>query len=626
MEAGGFPAPEPYSYSAPIGAVCFDPSRPNVLYAGIGRPRFEKEGRGQVYKSADGGESWRLTTPQGALDARAVVSDLEAAPDGTFVLAATDKGIYRSDGRGETWSASNNGLRQTNVRELAVAPSDPRIVYCTLRTTARDSAAWDGGVWRSDDRGRTWQERNKGLAQTVGKRDQPAELTSQYKEIVVHPRDPDTVYVGDSSWVSAGVSRTTDGGRSWTMATRHDSTTQRMDYGWIAEWGPSVESLAISPARPERLVFGTAGHVFASDDGGTSWQQRYCHVENDHVRGNGLEVTCFNRIVADPKSAGRFYFCYFDIGLLISDDNGRTFRQAVQGMKHKGNCFTVIVDPDDGTLWAGTGAWGTNEGDVCRSLDQGRTWSVVGRPESGLPAGQTKHLVLDRSSPAGARTLYVTSKGNGVYKSENGGISWRSIGAGLPESSVAGPCGLLINPADARHLRLALGGSPSRGGGTFETRDGGQSWRKTNDDAVLADIQDFQADPKNFDTLYICQREFYDRSVQPPVLLPGGLYKSTDGGKRWSAIYASRFASCVALSPVDSRTLYVGTTDHPFHDECRAQGVFVSMDGGQTWRQEVNGLSCWNVSCICVDPHEPSRVYLGTAGNGAFVGAVRAAH
>jgi photosystem II stability/assembly factor-like uncharacterized protein len=90
----GFPAPQPYSYAAPIGALCFDPSRPSVLYAGIGRPRFGKDGRGQVYKSEDGGETWRLTTPEGTLDARAIVSGLEAAPDGSFLLAATDKGIY----------------------------------------------------------------------------------------------------------------------------------------------------------------------------------------------------------------------------------------------------------------------------------------------------------------------------------------------------------------------------------------------------------------------------------------------------------------------------------------------------------------------------------------------------
>jgi len=125
------------------------------------------------------------------------------------------------------------------------------------------------------------------------------------------------------------------------------------------------------------------------------------------------------------------------------------------------------------------------------------------------------------------------------------------------------------------------------------------------------------------DTLNACQRELYDRSAQPPILLPGGLYKSTDGGKTWKAIHAFHFASCVAVSPLDSEVLYVGTNDHPFHDDCRAQGVLMTVNGGKTWRQQVNGLTCWNICWLCIDPRDPSRLYVGTGCNGAF-GGIRA--
>ncbi len=104
----------------------------------------------------------------------------------------------------------------------------------------------------------------------------------------------------------------------------------------------------------------------------------------------------------DPHQAGRVYFCYFDLGLLISEDNGASFRRSGKGMKHDGNCFTVVPDPaDPNLLWAATGQWGSNEGDVCRSRDRGQTWEVVGRPETGLPDGQTKVLPLDPEEPAG---------------------------------------------------------------------------------------------------------------------------------------------------------------------------------------------------------------------------------
>jgi photosystem II stability/assembly factor-like uncharacterized protein len=617
----GFPPPERYAYSAPIGALCFDPSRPEVLYAGIGRPRWGKDGKGQIYKSEDCGETWKLATREGVLDPRAVVGDLEVSSDGAYVLAATDRGLYRSDDGGKTWSASSQGLGHADVQELAISPSAPRVVYCTLGTTARDSASWNGGVWRSDDGGNTWARRSQGLARIVGKRDQPAEMTSHYKEIVVHPQDPETVYVGDRAWVSAGVYKTTDGGRNWTKVTNHAGAKENMDYGWITQWGPAVECMAISPAKPERVVFGTSGHVFLTDNAGATWQQRYCRTEGDRFRGNGLEVTCFNDIVPDPKEPGRLYLCYFDIGLLVSNDYGHTFQKAVQGMKHSGNCFTVVVDPaDTNVLWAGTGQWASNQGDVCRSKDRGRTWTVVGKPETGLPAGQTKHLILDPTSAPERRILYVTSKGNGIFRSGDGGDSWRSVGAGVPEAARGEPRGLLLDPSDSKHLRLALGGSPSKGSGVYETLDGGQSWRKADRGGVLADIHDFQADPKDSKTLYVCQREYYDRSVNPPVLLPGGLFRSSDGGASWKRIYEFHFCSSVTVSPTQPDTLYVGTTDHPYHDECRAQGVVKSTDGGKTWRQEVVGLTCWNVSCIRIDRHDPSRLYVGTAGNGAFLG------
>ncbi len=622
----GFPAPERHAYSAPIGSLCFDPTRPDVLYAGIGRPRWGKDGKGQIYKSEDGGASWKLTAAGGAIDPRAIVGDLEVSPDGSYVLAATDKGIYRSDDSGSTWSASNGGLAHRDAGELAIAPSDPRVVYCTLRTTARDREPWNGGVWRSDDGGKTWAPRSDGLARAVGKRDQPGQMTSEYKEIVVHPQDPEMVYVGDRAWVSAGVYKTTDGGRKWARVTRHSGEKGNMDYGWISQWGPAVECMAISPAKGDRVVFGTSGHVFLTDSAGDTWQQRYCQIEGDRFRGTGLEVTCFNEVVTDPGDPGRLYFCYYDIGLLVSDDYGRSFRKAGQGMRHAGNCFTVVVDPvDPERLWAGTGQWGSNQGDVCRSEDRGRSWTVVGKPETGLPVGQTKHLILDTTSPVDRRVLYVTSQGNGVFRSDDSGDSWQPIGSGLPPAALENPRGLLLDPRDSKHLLLALGGSPSKGSGLYETLDGGKSWRTTSREGVLADIQDLVADPTDFATLYICQREHFDRTVEPPVLRPGGLFKSTDGGARWTRIHDFHFASCLAVSPTERGTLYLGTTDHPYHDQCRAQGIVKSTDGGKTWRQEVAGLSCWNISSIAIDPHDSSRLFVGTGGNGGFVGVDRAA-
>jgi len=618
----GFPEPKRYSFSAPIGALCFDPSRPDTLYAGIGRPRWNKEGRGHIYKSEDCGGTWRLITAEGVLDPQAVISDIEVAPDGSYVMAATDKGLYRSEDGGATWQACNEGLAHTRVLELAIAPSQAMTAYCTLATTARDDEAFNGGVYRSEDGGKTWSWRSEGLDKQVAGRDKPAPMNSSYKELAVDPRDADVVYVGGNSWVSAGIFESTDGGGHWARASRHFSDRMNMDRGWITQWGPSVTCLALSPADPDTLVFGTSGHVYLTDDGGKQWQQRYCRqLEDGRFAGTGLEVTCMFDVVPDLHDPDRVYFCFYDIGLLISEDRGKTFRKSGEGMTFSGNCFTVACDPEDADkLWAATGQWGSNQGDVCRSLDRGKTWRVVGKPDTGLPDGQARTLLVDPASPAGSRTLYVTCNGKGVYKSADDGLTWRGVNNGLPQTALGKPCGLVMDPSDPSRLRLALGGNPPSGSGIYETTDAGTTWRKVSSDAPFADVKKLVADPADFDTLCLCQREKYDRSLDPAVLFPGGLFKSQDGGKTWRRIFEYHFTSCVAVSPADNGTVYVATTDHPYHDANRAEGVFKSTDGGETWRQEVKGLTCPNVSCITVDPRDPKRLYIGVGGNGGFVG------
>ncbi len=618
----GFPPPQRWSFAAPIGALCFDPTRPDVVYAGIGRPRWNKDGKGHIYRSRDCGETWQLVTLPGMLAPQAIVSDLEVSPDGAYLLAATNQGLYRSENGGESWGRVAAESLPLAVAEVAIATTNPRLAYCTVTTTARDSEPWNGGVWRSEDCGKTWVRRVQGLEQRVGKRDQPAPMTAAYREIVVDPRDPEVVYVGGDAWVAAGVFKSVDGGEHWARVSWHYGPGKNMDYGWITQWGPSVECLAISPAQPDTLVFGTSGHVFTTHDGGKRWEQRYCTQWPDgRFAGTGLEVTCLNDIVVDRADPRRVYFGFFDIGLLISDDAGTSFRKSSQGMRYAGNCFTVVGDPTEGKrLWAGTGEWGANRGDVCRSDDRGASWQVVGKPETGLPDGQTRCLLVDPASPVGRRTLYVTSKGNGLYRSDDDGGTWRAINGGLPPAAARQPCRLVMDPADTKHLRVALGGNPATGSGIYESRDGGTAWARVSDEAPFADVQYFAADPRRFDTLYLCQREKYDRSFTPPVQFPGGLFKSTDGGRTWACSYSYHFVSCVAVSPVDSNHLLVGTTDHPYHDGWRAEGVLRSTDGGTTWQQEVSGLSPWNVSCITIDPHDPTRLYVGTGGDGVFVG------
>ncbi len=585
----GFPEVNRYRFTAPIGAVCF--VRTNVVLAGIGRPRMDKDGAGAIYRSDDTGVTWRRVDG-GQLPADAIVSDIETSAN--VILAATSAGVFRSDDDGASWRLSSEGLPHRYVEELAFAASSPQTVYVTLRCTAQNKEPWNGGVFRSDDAGRTWRAVNgDGLLKQVSKRGDPRHLSSNPKEIVVDPRDANVVYVGHRDWVSAGVYKTTDGGQHWTRCEKSS-----MDYGWITKWGPAVECLALSPAAPDRLVFGTSGHVFLTDDAGKTWQQRYCkQLPDGRITGTGLEVTCAWRVVPDPVRLKRVYFCYMDIGLLISDDHGATFRRSVEGMKMGGNCFGVVVDPKaPNTLWAATGWWKTNEGDICRSDDDGKTWRVLG----GLPNGQVLEMALDR------QRLLAAVNGHGIFESRDGGATWQLLRAAKQ------PTGLLLDPADSNHIIIAADRN------ICGTQDGGKTWVSLSSPNTFGDIKHLAADPRQFSTVYVAARERYDHTTRR--LYPGGVFRSTDGGHTWQRLLADRFVHGIAVSPADSRVLYAATTDHPYHDEPIARGLLKSSDGGATWHPENTGLSLLNIKAIAINPHDPATLYLSTSGNSVFIG------
>jgi photosystem II stability/assembly factor-like uncharacterized protein len=617
----GFPPIERYRFSAPIGALCYDPANADVCYAGLGRPRWGRDGSGTILRSDDGGRSWRNVT-EGQIPGDAIVSDIEVQPGNSrTILAATTAGVCRSDDAGQTWRPSSDSLPHKQTCELAFAASQPNVVYVSLRTTARGEQTWDGGVYRSGDAGRTWRAANgRGMPMQLGRPNQPSEMTSGIKEIAVDPRDADVVYAGSTAWVTDGVYKTTDGGGVWErVAYRGD----HMAYGWLTEWGPTAQCMALSAADPVCVAFGTSGHVFVTDNAGGFWEQRYCRTSPDgRFAGTGLEVTCLNRVVADALRPDRLYACFMDIGLLRSEDAGSTWRRLHEGMQHDGNCFAVLVDPQaPQAIWAATGEWGRNVGLICRSDDEGTTWTPTGTPETGLPNGQNRWLLMDPRSPVGARRLLCTSNGNGLCQSRDGGRSWSSLNGDMAFRAVADPRALLMDPADPGHLIAAFGGSPENGSGVYESRDAGLTWQRVNAEPLFNNITDLAADPRDFATLYLTAREQRDNATGRQFA--GGVYKSADAGRTWERLLDYHFVDCVAVHPAVPGVLYVGTTDHPYHDDYVAEGVLKSADGGRTWAKVNDGLSLLNISTLAIDPHDPARLYAGSGGNALFLGRDR---
>lgn len=618
---GGFPEPQASRWSAPIGALAMDPSNHLVLYAGTGLPRQRTPGDGRIHKTTDGGESWRPLDGVARIAADACFFQIRIRPDRpATLLAATSKGLFRSDDAGATWRRTGEGLPDM-VTDVAISPTDPDTVYVTVWTPPGEQP-WRGGVRKSTDGGETFADVSEELPHIVGKPGAHPALTCNFIKVLTDPADASRVYAGATSWVGAGLFRSLDAGAHWDCVTRKGDD-QNMDVGWITMGGiPGPKCLAISPVDPNRIFVGTSMLILRSDDGGESWTQCFSReVRPGWWQGNGVETTCIQHITVDPTDSERVYFGYADVGLLVTEDGGQSFQRRVEGIPWHGDMAPVVVDPErPNVAWCGMGKGRRGIGGVARTEDHGKSWTVVGKPETGLPDATTARLALDPSSPVGRRTLYVTSAGSGILKSTDDGATWKAANNGLGAGGAPRASCIVLDPADSQRLFVGLkytGDDPV--GGVYRSEDRGASWAKINRGSEFPDIYDLTIDPRSPTTMFAAARRRYDHDSRKQY--DGGIYRSADGGVTWALVLPDRFGSCVLVSPLDSDVVYAGLTDHPYHDNCKGGGVMKSVDGGRTWAPENDGLTCTQIGAIVCDPQNPAVLYIGTGGNGVFKGS-----
>ena len=635
----GFPDESSGHFSAPISDIVVDPQTPNIVYAGIGVPRAgyeldsfywqECQVKGSIYTSSDSGEHWTRVYDTG-IPTNAMIYSLATDPNHVNILfAATSEGVYKSSDHGATWTPKNTGLPDHHrAMVLVINPVDTATLYVTMWAKP-GSATWQGGVFKSTDGGAHWIAKNNGLPQTMGSEEG---MTSNYPALVIEAQHPQTLYVGNNSWTpDPGIYKTTDGGEHWTWISRDEPPNQNVEMGWITEHGVFVKALAIDPQDSNRLYFGTSTHVFTTDDGGVSWDQAYTESVGDgYWKGNGMETTCLQDVVVDPTDSETIYAGYWDMGFLKSIDGGLSFKRTFQGMTYTANTFSIVVDPaNSAEIYAATGWWEENQGEVCKSIDHGENWTVV---SNGLPGTQVWSIAMDTSSPPDSRTLYAASYGNGIYKTTDGGQNWSAVNNGFGVNGNLQVRKIVVDPnnpqilyagIEAKHIENNNDMSTVQGG-LFKSTDGGGSWTRMDTSLPQLSVWDIEVVPGDSQTIYTAVSSEYDHTLQTEF--PGGVYKSLDGGNRWHRM-DSGFGGdenldvlSIALSPAGPDILYAATSDSPYHDKSSGRGIFKSINGGTSWTPVNKGLSVLNFSSITVDPSNPSFLYAGSGGNGIFKG------
>ncbi|OGV72720.1 MAG: hypothetical protein A3K19_02780 [Lentisphaerae bacterium RIFOXYB12_FULL_65_16] len=625
----GFPPRLSFGQSAPVSAIAVHPARPEIVLAGIGHER--EFGRlsgatvgGRVYRSTDGGETWRLIELPGDADVRKLsVFCFRFDPaDPNRVFLSTQAGLFTSADAGETWASLGQpglvGYLTTFLTVKADAPSVMLLAYT-------DGPAKRGGVLKSTDAGVTWAPVNEGLPARTG-----------VWRLVAHPRDPNVYFLGYHSG-GGGLYVTRDAGATWQPLNR----SANLRTAWFF-YGENVTGLDIDPRNPDRLVYCNDMDIYQTLDAGKMWDQIATTLVSPATpdrpavwRGRNCPILCAGgpqALAVDPTNPATLYFGYWDTHAWKSDDGGASCWRLTNGIDNAyGRMGSVVLDPDDPDIVYLSKGENYDRQRLFMSVDAGRQFHLIGHAGNGLPEGGIFTLLIDPRSPRERRTLYAGEITGGVYKSDDGGRSWHAQSEGLPENSRAVKQ-IVMDPADPKCLFLAAGAhyradtKKREKGYLARTLDGGAHWEvvKTNCEA-----QCILLDPFDSQTVYAGNRNYSG------IDYPQAFYKSTDGGATWKSLAQDAFlagpgtgsdldngprvyVTCLAADPTERGLIYAACAEECY-DGSNGRGVFVSRDSGETWTpMPAAGLYNFNVGALVVDPVDPARLYVGTGGNGFF--------
>lgn len=339
------------------------------------------------------------------------IHDVEALPNDPAILyvATASGGLWKSVNKGTTWDPIFEGFPTSTFGDLALAPSNPSIIYAgTGEQNNRQSTSWGNGVYRSDDAGATW--RHLGL-----------EETRHIGRIRVHPGNPDIAYVAalGNLWkpsAERGVYRTMDGGESWERVLYVDTLTGAVD-------------LVMDPTQPNTLYAATyqrlrtawgfngggpGSGIFKTTDGGESWVELTNGIPEGDKGRIGLAIAPTN-----PQILNATIEHTTGEGTYRSEDGGATWTMVSDVNPRPMYYSHIYIDPTDEDRVYVIGQ------DVFRSEDGGDNFSELPlSPTYDVGVHADHHaLWIDPSDPD---HMYLGGDG-GLHETWDGGINFRKL-------------------------------------------------------------------------------------------------------------------------------------------------------------------------------------------------------
>ena len=560
----------------------------------------------------------------------------------TYYHGGVGSGVWKTTDAGETWvNVSDETFGTSSVGAIAVAPSDPNVVYVGMGEHAvRGVMTSHGdGLYRSTDAGQTWS--HMGL-----------EVTRHIARIRIHPGNPDVVYVaaqgaayGESE--DRGIYRSTDGGASWTKILyvgptssaaelAMDPTNPRILYAafwdhlrrpWFVRSGGEgsgiwrsmdsgdtwerIESglpdlmgktaVDVSPVLPNRIwamiEADPGGGLYRSDDRGETWE---LVSEDWSLRARPWY---YNEVFADPQDENTVYV--LSAPMMKSIDGGRTFSRVPTP---HGDNHDLWIDPHDNRVMINA-----NDGGANVSFNGGRTWST----QLNQPTVQFYRVNTDNRFPY---HVYGGQQDNSTVAI----ASWAPGGIGAEDWYPVGGCESAVPGFDKDDPRYVYAGCYM---GIISEFD--QTTRATRN------VQAYPVMPAALQAREMKYRFNWSAPIvvsafDPSVIYHGAnvLLRSRDRGRTWEEASADLTRAqdeklgygggpitnegaggeiygtlaSVAESPLQEGLIWTGSDDGLVH---------VTRDGGGTWADVTpEGLPEGLVNTVEPSPHDPSRAYI----------------
>ena len=379
----------------------------------------------------------------------------------------------------------------------------------------------------------------------------PAVAGGRIHDVEALPHDPSTVYVASAS---GGLWKSVNRGISWTNLWEHMPVSTFGD-------------VAIAPSDPDIVYAGTGEQqnrqstswgngVYRSNDAGATWE----HLGLDETHHTGrVRVHPSNPDIVYVAALGNLWRSSPDRGVYRSRDGGRSWDKVLYVDEHTGAVDLVIDPSDPDVLYA------------AMYQRQRRTWGFNG----GGP-------------------------GSGVYKTTDGGDSWRELTEGLPAGD-KGRIGIAISATNPQVLNMLM--QHSEDGGGYRSEDGGESWEKVSDRNIRPMYYShIFIDPTNEDRVYT---------------LATSSHRSEDGGRTFEEI-APRPTYDVGVH-ADHHTMWIDPLDPEHFYLAGDAGLHETYDRGVTFRR-INNLPIGQFYGITVDNNDPYWIYGGMQDNHSWMG------